>query len=593
MLVDKIHKVNGTEKHTDWNSINWKQSNRIVRNLRQRIFRASEEGDSKTVASLQKLMLRSRSNILTSVRRVTQLNAGKNTAGVDKLVVKTPTARAKLVDELSTFQPWQAKPARRVYIPKANGKTRPLGIPVVKDRCLQAMVKNALEPFWEARFEGMSYGFRPGRGCHDAISKIYLLARPNKTKKWVLDADIKGAFDNINHEHLLSTIGLVPGRELIKQWLKAGFMENGVFNSTETGTPQGGVISPLLANIALHGMEEALTVRRTLKNGKEIITDEGVHYNKTGNNCGKRAVVRYADDFVVFCETKEDAERCCEILSVWLNNRGLELSQEKTKITHLSEGFDFLGFNIKHYQAPQTAKTGWKLLITPSKNSVKKIQTKLRDEWKSLIGLNLGAVLKRLNPIIRGWANYFRIGVASKTFSSLDNWMFTREMRYGKRTHPRKAKWWIHQKYFGKLNLDRNDKWVFGDKRFGSYLLKFSWFPIERHALVSGNNSPDNPVLQDYWIQRNLAKTKTLPPSKQKIAFKQKGSCSKCGESLFNGEEIHTHRRIPGKEGGKYTYSNIELVHLYCHQQIHAIELKNSLQPKGLINCGKKVEKAM
>ncbi len=208
--------VNGTETRTDWNGVNWRRANGIVRNLRQRIFRASKDGDLKRVASLQKLMLRSRSNILTSVRRVTQLNSGKNTAGVDKVVVKTPKARGELVDELSTFSPWRAKPARRVYIPKADGKLRPLGIPVVKDRALQAMVKNALEPFWEAKFEAISYGFRPGRGCRDAIGKIYLLARPNKSKKWVVDADIKGAFDNISHEHLLKTIGEVPGRELIK-----------------------------------------------------------------------------------------------------------------------------------------------------------------------------------------------------------------------------------------------------------------------------------------------------------------------------------------------------------------------------------------
>ena len=241
-----------------------------------------------------------------------------------------------------------------------------MNMPVVVDRCLQSMVKNALEPAWEARFEGSSYGFRPGRDCHDAIEKIYGLARPNKTKKWVLDADIRGAFDTISHEHLLKSIGAVPGRELIKQWLKAGYVEEGMFHETEHGTPQGGVVSPLLANIALHGMEEAI----------------GVKYDYRGQLISKRAVVRYADDFVCFCETKQDAEQVQKILVEWLKERGLTLSEEKTRIVHLTEGFDFLGFNVRHYPAPQTSRTGWKLLIKPSKESVQDVQRKIKDQWK-------------------------------------------------------------------------------------------------------------------------------------------------------------------------------------------------------------------
>src|SRR5574341_1120365 len=280
--------ANGTETQTDWQAINWKQANRIVRNLRQRIFRATQQGDWKKVRSLQKLMLRSRSN---------------------KMVVKTPAARSQLVDELAALTPWRVQPVRRTYIPKLNGKQRPLSIPVIKDRCLQAMVKNALEPAWEAQFEATSYGFRPGRSAHDAIGRIYSIARPNNTKKWVLDADIKGAFDNINHDFLINAVGDVPARELIHQWLKAGYMEEGILHATEAGTPQGGAISPLLANIALHGMEQAL----------------GVTYRPDGTLNSKRAVVRYADDFVMFCETQEDAERSKDILSAWLAERGLTL----------------------------------------------------------------------------------------------------------------------------------------------------------------------------------------------------------------------------------------------------------------------------
>src|SRR6266568_5015448 len=334
--------ANGTKTQANWNAINWRKANRTVRNLRHRIFRATQEGNLNKVRSLQKLMLKSYSNRLVSVRRVAQINAGKNTPGVDKLVVKTPAARGKMVDILAHYTLWKAKPAKRVYIPKANNKLRPLGIPVVLDRCLQAMVKNALEPAWEAKFEGSSYGFRPGRSCHDAIEKIYGLARPNKTKKWILDADIRGAFDHISHDYLLKTIGPVPGKELIKQWLKAGYIEQEMFHATERGTPQGGVASPLLANIALHGMEEAI----------------GVTYNSQGQISGKRALVRYADDFVCFCETKEDAEQVQCILIEWLKERGLTLSPEKTRVVHLTQGFNFLGFNIRHYPAPQTARSG-------------------------------------------------------------------------------------------------------------------------------------------------------------------------------------------------------------------------------------------
>ncbi len=443
--------VNGASRPTDWNTVNWRRANRNVRNLRQRIFRATQAGDLNKVRSLQRLMLRSYSNTLVSVRRVTQVNHGKHTAGVDKVVVKTPAARGKLVDQLMTYQPWRAQPARRVYIPKANGKSRPLGIPTATDRCLQARVKNALEPAWEARFEGSSYGFRPGRAVHDAIGRIYTISNPRGRRKWVVDADIKGAFDNIDHASLLETIGDVPGRELIRQWLKAGYVDKGVFHDTEAGTPQGGVISPLLANIALHGMEQAL----------------GVEFDYRGVVKSSRAVVRYADDFVVFCASRRDAEAVVETLKGWLAVRGLTLSEEKTRIVHLTDGFDFLGWHVRHYPV-RTTRTGYKLLITPSNASVRNIEAKLRAAWRRLHGSNAGAVIKALNPVVRGWALYHRSSVASQVFKDLDYWMFRKEMNFVRASHPSKSWYWRKQRYWGNLNPRRQDNWVFGDKQSGS-----------------------------------------------------------------------------------------------------------------------------
>jgi RNA-directed DNA polymerase len=273
--------ANRTEgRPTDWNAIDWRTVNRRVRNLRQRIFRATQEGDWDKVQSLQRLMLRSSSNVAQSIRRVTQINQGKHTPGIDKVVVKTPEARGQLMDYiLQRTTPWRAVPVRRVYIPKANGKLRPLGIPTILNRTLQAIVKNALEPSWEARFETTSYGFRPGRSAQDAIRQIWDIASL-KAKPWVLDADITGCFDNLNHEHLIATIGPFPAQALIRQWLKAGYVEYGQLHETPTGSPQGGVISPLLANISLHGMEAAL----------------GIHYQPNHKRCGRCAVIRYADD---------------------------------------------------------------------------------------------------------------------------------------------------------------------------------------------------------------------------------------------------------------------------------------------------------
>jgi len=321
--------VNGPEDVTlDWDAIDWRHHEDSVRRLRQRIFTATQKGDWPKVRNLQKLMLRSWSNTLVSVRQATQRNAGRTTAGIDGEVALTSEARMDLaVRAHQTIHDWTPVAVKRVYIPKANGKMRPLGIPVIADRCHQGRVRSALEPEWEARFEPKSYGFRPGRSCQDAIQAIHQTSKgPLAKRLWVLDADLAAAFDRIDHDHLLDAIGSFPGRGMIRDWLKAGVFEKGKgFAPTEEGTPQGGVISPLLMNVALHGLEEAAGVRyytAGLKVG--------------GIKPGHPVLVRYADDLVALCYSREQAQQTKAQLADWLAPRGLAFNEDKTRIAPLA-----------------------------------------------------------------------------------------------------------------------------------------------------------------------------------------------------------------------------------------------------------------
>jgi RNA-directed DNA polymerase len=544
---------NGPMAPTDWNAVNWRRANARVRNLRQRIYRATAVSDLRKVRSLQKLMLRSYANQLVSVRRVAQQNAGAETPGVDRVLVKTPEARGRLVDALRTGRKIRALPVRRIYIPKANGKQRPLGIPTMMDRAAQAVVKNALEPEWEARFEATSYGFRPGRSAQDAMEKVFHLAHSGNTKLWVVDADIKGCFDNIDHEPLLKALGTFPAKREIQAWLKAGYMEKGVLHATTSGTPQGGVASPLLANIALHGLDEALGIRRLMRR-------DG-HSRIVGN----RAWVRYADDFVVFCETKEDAERVVEILRTWLAERGLSLAQDKTRIVHLDGGFDFLGFNVRRYRPRCTSRTELVTLITPSRKSVLKIREKLKAIWQAARHQPLSETILSFNAVVRGWANYFRGSSCAKAFSGLDHWMYTKAMRFAVRRHRNKSKRWVVARYFGQSGGYR---WVFRDNGTNTELRKFSQTKVVRHALVRGRSSPDDATLAAYWASRRSARLSGLSIKHQRLASRQAWKCPVCGETLENGEPLCTYYAKAPATGGNGAADAI-LMHQFCHQQVH------------------------
>lgn len=480
---------------TNYHCTNWYKVRKYVDKLQKRIYHAESIGDSRKIRDLQRMLIRSDSALLLAVKRVTQTNKGKRTPGIDGKVIRTDKQRGELIDKLKNRNIYKhmPKPAHRHYIRKKNGKMRPLGIPTIIDRVYQEIIRMALEPQMEVNFEPTSYGFRPRRGVHDAVGRIFNIIHNNKFCE-VFEGDFKDCFNNLSHEFILSKIKGFPLIKLVERYLKAGYVDNGVFNRTESGTPQGGLLSPLLANIALTGLEDYLNI--SYKKRTQIQHGRTKEFYKT---IGKYRVVRYADDFVIFARTKEDIEKVPKILENYLIERGLVLVKDKTKITHLSEGFDFLGFNFRQYNTYK----GLKCLIKPSKDSIRNFKVKISEIIRWNYGNNVDELINSLNPLIIGTANYWKPVVSKKIFSDMDYYIWNKIYKFLRRLHPNKGWKWIKRKYFPEFDDEyHHGKWILTGPNEGNHLIKMNWTKIKRHRMITHNYSPYDKSKTDYFENR-------------------------------------------------------------------------------------------
>lgn len=540
------------DRELNWHQINWVKAHRTVRRLQTRIAKAVKEGRWNKAKALSWLLTHSQAGKVIAVKRVTA-NKGKKTPGIDRIVWNNPELKTKAVASLQR-RGYKPQPLRRVYIPKANGKKRPLGIPTMKDRAMQALHLLALEPIAETTADPNSYGFRRYRACQDAAEQLFNKLAQKGRARWVLDADIAGCFDNISHDWLMDNIPMDKG--ILGKWLKAGFVESQNWFATEAGTPQGGIISPVLANMTLDGMEKELAQRFGKLHGKG---DSMARKNKVG-------LVRYADDFIVTCSTKEGLTAIEETVKEFLSERGLSLSPEKTRIAEIGDGFDFLGWNVRKY--------GEKLLIKPAKENVQSFLRKCREIIKGSGTMNQAALIGRLNPVIQGWANYHASRVSKETFSKVDHEIWRALWTWANRRHPNKSQQWIKNRYFLR---SKNRNWVFGIRKkdgdeegVGSRLVSAAATPIRRHVKIKADANPFDPKWEVYFEERESKAMKANLWGKVKRLWgKQEGKCPICRQTIQSDEEMHAHHIVWREKGGGDEITNLALLHGNCHRLVH------------------------
>ncbi len=534
----------------DWHQIDWYKAQRTVRRLQARIVQATQEGRWGKVTALQHLLTHSLSGKVVAVRRVTE-NQGKRTPGVDRVIWNTPEKKIQAVHTLRQ-RGYQPQPARRVYIPKSNGKTRPLGILTMRDRAMQMLYLLALTPVAETQADPNSYGFRVGRSTADAMTQCHTVLGRRNSAQWVLEGDIKACFDRISHTWLMTHIPME--KAMLHKWLKAGYMDKHVLHPTEEGTPQGGPLSPVAANLTLDGLETLLRK----------------HYHRTKKGrTHKVNFVRFADDFIITGASREVLnDEIKPLVEHFMSARGLELSQEKTVITHIEDGFDFLGHHVRRH--------GTKTLITPSRKNVAALLDKVRAILKDHQQASAGDVIWRLNPLIRGWALYHRHQASKATFSRVDHIIFTWLWRWAKRRHPRKPAEWIRKKYF---RIQQGRQWVFfgqtthtTTEAHAVSLCAASSVPISRHIKVRAEANPYDPAWEVYFEERlgvKLAQTFSGRRRLLQLWNEQNGLCPVCHHKITTLTGWHSHHVVWRSHGGSDGTANRVLVHPTCHNQVH------------------------